>query len=217
MKEGFVMRRNLRLLEIAALFAMGLCVLLALTGAAQTRDRISGAVLRLHVIANSDSPADQDTKLAVRDALLKEGEALAAAQSKRQAEEQTARLLQRFQRVAEETIAKNGGSGPVQVSLERATFPTRTYGSVTLPAGTYDALRVVIGKGEGQNWWCVMFPPLCLPAAEKGTQLDDVLDEEALALTKQQPQFELRFWLLEQWEQWKLRHAEKLAEKKTPG
>ena len=79
------MHRNLKLLEIAALFGMGLCVLLSLTGAAQTRDRISGAVLRLHVIANSDSQADQATKLAVRDALLKESKTLAAAQSKRQA------------------------------------------------------------------------------------------------------------------------------------
>ena len=211
------MHRNLKLLEIAALFGMGLCVLLSLTGAAQTRDRISGAVLRLHVIANSDSQADQATKLAVRDALLKESKTLAAAQSKRQAERQTAQLLQRFQRVAEQTVRENGGSDPVQVSLERAVFPTRTYGSVTLPAGEYDALRVVIGKGDGKNWWCVMFPPLCLPAAEKGTQLSDVLDEEALTLTAQQPQYELRFWLLEQWELWKQRHTEKLTQEKTPG
>ena len=112
---------------------------------------------------------------------------------------------------------ENGGSDPVQVSLERAVFPTRTYGSVTLPAGEYDALRVVIGKGDGKNWWCVMFPPLCLPAAEKGTQLGDVLDEEALALTKRPPQYELRFWLLEQWELWKQRHAEKRIQEKTPG
>ncbi|MBQ4366008.1 MAG: stage II sporulation protein R [Clostridia bacterium] len=203
------MKRNLQLLEIAALLAMGLCVLLALTGAAESRDRISGAVLRLHVIANSDSAADQSVKLAVRDALLKESETLAAAGSKRQAEHLTERLLQRFQHTAERTVRNSGSSDPVRVSLERAAFPTRTYGGVTLPAGDYDALRVVIGKGEGQNWWCVMFPPLCLPAAEKSAELEDVLDEEALALAQREPRFELRFWLLEQWEQWKQKREQK--------
>ena len=209
------MKQNLWLLERAALLAMGLCVLLSLTGAAQTRDRISGAVLRLHVIANSDGEADQRIKLAVRDALLKESEALAAAGNKQQAEHRTARLLNRFQQIAARAVRANGGSDPVRVSLERASFPTRTYGSVTLPAGNYDALRVVIGKGEGKNWWCVMFPPLCLPAAEKGTKLEEVLDGEALALTKLEPRFELRFWLLEQWEQWKQKHEQKQNE--APG
>lgn len=199
------MKRTMRLLEWAALLAMGLCVLLSLTGAAGTRDRISGAVLRLHVIANSDNDADQGIKLAVRDALLKESRTLAAAESKRQAERQTEKLLRRFRRVAEQTVAENGASDSVEVSLERASFPTRTYGEVTLPAGEYDALRVVIGEGKGQNWWCVMFPPLCLPAAEKSTSLEDVLDDEALAFARQQPQYELRFWLLEQWETWRAR------------
>ncbi len=209
------MKRNLQLLELAALVSMGLCVLLALTGAAQARDRISNAVLRLHVIANSDTSADQKIKLAVRDALLKESRNLAAAENKQQAVCSTAKLLRRFRRVAEQTVQKNGGSDPVQVSLERAAFPTRTYGGVTLPAGDYDALRVVIGNGKGQNWWCVMFPPLCLPAAEKGARLDAVLDGEALALAQREPRFELRFWLLEQWEQWKQKHEQKQNE--APG
>lgn len=203
------MKRTLYLLECAALLAMGLCVLLSLTGAAQARDRISGAVLRLHVIANSDSAADQQIKLAVRDALLRESEALCAAQTKQQAARQTEALLQRFRHIAKQTVAANGCGDPVHVSLERASFPTRTYGGVTLPAGAYDALRVVIGAGEGQNWWCVMFPPLCLPAAQKSTSIEDVLDDEALSFAKQQPQYELRFWLLEQWEAWVARKKER--------
>lgn len=200
------MKQNLRLLEIATLLAMGLCVLLSLSNAAQTRDRISGAVLRLHVIANSDSETDQQIKLAVRDALLEKARTLAAAKTKQQAAVQAEQLLRQLEQTAKQTISANGSNDPVRVSLERAAFPTRTYGSVTLPAGEYDALRVVIGKGEGKNWWCVMFPPLCLPAAEKGTQLDNVLDDEALAFTAREPRFELRFWLLEQWEQWKQQH-----------
>ena len=200
------MNRNLRLLETSALLAMALCVLLSLTGAAQAGERISNAVLRLHVIANSDAPADQAVKLSVRDALLRESESLAAAQTKRQAEQKTAKLLRQFRETAQQTVIACGSSDTVSVSLERAFFPTRTYGDVTLPAGDYDALRVVIGKGEGKNWWCVMFPPLCLPAAEKETRLEDVLDDEALSLTAREPRFELRFWVLEQWEKWKQRH-----------
>ena len=205
------MQKQFRLLEAAALIAMGICVLLSVLSFAETGSEIQSAVLRLHVIANSDSEADQALKLQVRDALLSESEALAAADSKQQAEQTLQTQLEAFRRTAKQVVTKQGYDYDVAVSLERAAFPTRTYGDVTLPAGTYDALRVVIGEGKGKNWWCVMFPPLCLPAATDGTKLEDILDEDALRLIHEEPSYELRFWIVEQWEKWKAAHGRRVG------
>ena len=201
------MQKQFRLLEAAALLAMGLCVLFSLLSFGNAADRVRGSVLRLHVVANSDSAADQALKLRVRDALLKKSGVFAAAKTKQQAEQALKESLPLFQKTARQVVQEQGFPYDVRVSLARTQFPTRTYGSYTLPAGTYDALRVVIGTGSGHNWWCVMFPPLCLPAACKGAALQDVLSEEALTLMQQEPQYEVRFWLLEQWEKVKERFS----------
>ncbi len=195
-----MMRQNLRLLEAAALCAMALTVLLSVLTFQQTGDTVRAGVLRLHVIAHSDAPEDQQLKLAVRDALLKKGKSLAAAETKQAAEESLADALPDYRETARQVIAAHGYDYDVTISLKPAFFPTRTYGDVTLPAGTYDALRVVIGDGKGQNWWCVMFPPLCLPAAQDSRALEDVLNEDACQLVSSSPRYELRFWIVEQWE-----------------
>lgn len=179
---------------------MALTVLLSVLTFQQTGDTVRAGVLRLHVIAHSDAPEDQQLKLAVRDALLKKGKSLAAAETKQAAEESLADALPDYRETARQVIAAHGYDYDVTVSLSPAFFPTRTYGDVTLPAGTYDALRVVIGDGKGQNWWCVMFPPLCLPAAQDSTALEDVLNEDACQLVSSSPRYELRFWIVEQWE-----------------
>ncbi|MBR6313244.1 MAG: stage II sporulation protein R [Clostridia bacterium] len=194
------MRHDLRLLEAAALCAMALTVLLSVLTFQQTGDTVRAGVLRLHVIAHSDAPEDQQLKLAVRDALLKKGKSLAAAETKQAAERSLADALPDYRETARQVIAAHGYDYDVTISLKPAFFPTRTYGDVTLPAGTYDALRVVIGDGKGQNWWCVMFPPLCLPAAQDSTALEDVLNEDACQLVSSSPRYELRFWIVEQWE-----------------
>ena len=184
---------------------MALTVLLSVLTFQQTGDTVRAGVLRLHVIAHSDAPEDQQLKLAVRDALLKKGKSLAAAETKQAAEESLADALPDYRETARQVIAAHGYDYDVKVSLSPAFFPTRTYGDVTLPAGTYDALRVVIGDGKGQNWWCVMFPPLCLPAAQDSTALEDVLNEDACQLVAASPRYELRFWIVEQWEKWRER------------
>ena len=199
------MRIHLHILESAALCAMALTVLLSVLSFQKTGDEIRSAVVRLHVIAHSDAPDDQRLKLAVRDALLEEGKAIAAAQTKQAAEQSLQAELQQYRETAKRVIAAHGYNYDVSVSLESAVFPTRTYGDVTLPAGTYDALRVVIGDGNGKNWWCVMFPPLCLPAAQDGKALEDVLGEDACRLVHETPRYELRFWIVEQWEKWRER------------
>ena len=122
--------------------------------------------LRLHVLANSDSAADQRLKLAVRDAILaKYGAVFAAAQNERDAARIARNNLPGVQALAAKTLRAAGSSADVRVSVERAWFATTQYDGFTLPAGTYEALRVELGAAAGHNWFCVMYPPLCLPAA----------------------------------------------------
>lgn len=123
-------------------------------------------VLRLHVIAASDSEADQATKLAVRDALLEVTAPILAGCGSR--EEAAARLGETsalLAETAEAVVAARGGDYGAEVLLGQERYPTRTYASAALPAGEYLSLRVVLGDGAGKNWWCVLFPPLCLSAA----------------------------------------------------
>ncbi len=154
-----------------AMLAVGLGTVLAiaLTGFCsfgRVCAAVRGSTLRLHVLANSDSEADQRLKLQVRDALTVECAALFADASSLADAEATARAaLPQLTRTAQQAVWAAGCSYPVTVSLQDMYFDTRTYDGYTLPAGQYRALRVVIGRGAGRNWWCVLFPPLCIPAA----------------------------------------------------
>ena len=116
----------------------------------------------------------------------------------REAERKITPRIDELTRVAEETIAAEGFDYDVKVTVTQEYFNTRTYDdTVTLPAGMYHAVKVVIGAGEGQNWWCVMFPPLCLPAAENRAEIDAVLDGEEVRVVESDPQYEPRFKILE--------------------
>ena len=124
------------------------------------------SVIRLHVLANSDSEADQALKLKVRDAVLVQTEALLTDVTTREgAQAVLAEHLDTLQTVAEETLALAGAPSTVSVSLGEEEYPRRAYEHAALPAGEYLSLRVMIGEAEGQNWWCVLFPPMCLSAA----------------------------------------------------
>lgn len=134
-------------------------------------DSIRGSVLRLHVLANSDSDEDQELKLHVRDAILeRSGELFEGAESLSDAEELARQNLPLIQSVAEETVAQYGYDYPVSVEVTSSWFDDRTYDSITLPSGYYDAVRVSIGEGLGHNWWCVVYPEMCIPAAEGDAQ-----------------------------------------------
>lgn len=168
-------QRDSRLRSDAISLAMAavLILLLSLTAAARFFDRcerVRGETLRLHIVANSDTEEDQRHKLLVRDALLEEySELLGRAESAEAAERFAHFLLEDIRRTAEKTLREADDEHPVEVSLTEMYFDTRTYeDGITLPAGEYAALRVVIGEGGGHNWWCVMYPPLCLPAAAAG-------------------------------------------------
>lgn len=135
---------------------------------------LENSVLRLHVIANSNSPEDQNLKLAVKDEIVallqQEFIGLEDASSARQLAEQDIPVLEAAARAK---ITALGYDYPVQVTVGEYDFPDKSYGNLVFPAGKYQAVRVIIGEGQGKNWWCVLFPPLCLvSSAEEGISLD---------------------------------------------
>ena len=161
-------RRQMALLCLGLLLSLALCG--ALQAAAWARiQRDTGALvcadtLRLHIRAESDSVADQSAKLHVRDSVLAYLDAACPAQSKPEALTWAAQHLFELQLTARHALAKLGIRTPVRVQLVNMYFPTRRYGSGTLPAGRYDAVRIELGTGAGRNWWCVLYPGLCRSA-----------------------------------------------------
>ena len=165
------------------------------------RQRLREEMIRLHVVANSDSREDQQVKLLVRDAVTDSlSRDLAGAADVQQAVQYIQEKLPYIRSVAEETLASLGYEMPVTVSLCREAFDARAYDTFTLPAGVYQALRIVIGEGAGQNWWCVVFPQFCIPISGEG--FEDVAAgagfpeplNDALA---GKPGYELRFGILD--------------------
>ena len=137
--------------------------------------------LRLHIRANSDTPAEQQVKLAVRDAVVAYIMPLAATvDSKGQMQALLADRLPQIEAVANEVLRQNGYSYTANAYFSHEEFPTRTYDDLTLPSGDYDALIVQLGSGQGANWWCVAFPPLCFVAAED-TEGDEIEYRSAIA------------------------------------
>ena len=168
---------------------------------------IAESVFRLHVIANSDSKEDQDLKYKVRDNLISYMNNICNnCNNKEEAINLVTKHKEDFQEIALNTIKDNGYSYDVNISIGNFQFPTKDYGDISLPSGYYDALRVEIGEAKGQNWWCVMFPPLCFVDISSGVvpeeskeQLEDDLSEEEFALVSEdsKPQIKFKFKILE--------------------
>lgn len=166
---------------------------------------LADRVVRLHVIANSDSQADQALKLRVRDAVLAAaGDCLEGVASRAEAEAALSGKLQDLAQAGAAVVADEGYPYQVAVSLEDCWFPTREYENFALPAGTYRALRVVIGSGAGRNWWCVVFPPLCLGSVcervEDAAALAGLSEDQVALITGEDQQYVLKFRLVEWWE-----------------
>jgi stage II sporulation protein R len=194
----------MKLFEKSLLLALILTVLFSFTGLTAGCEDISNRVLRLHILANSDSAADQALKLKVRDRVLAESAGmLDQIQNKEQAENAVRSRLTQLKAAAADEIKKQGYNYPVNVELTNMYFSTREYDSTTLPAGNYDALRVTIGKAEGHNWWCVIFPAMCLPAAEEPKELSEVLNPNQLKIVEGKGGFEVKFKSVELYEQLK--------------
>lgn len=161
-------------------------------------------VLRLHVIANSDSPGDQALKLQVRDAVLQEASRWCRdAETFQDANTLVCTHLESIMDAAQHTVKENGFTDRAVASVTEEFFPTRKYNGFTLPAGRYRALRIVIGEGSGHNWWCMVFPSLCLPAATEGEDVLAGLPESQRAVAQGQEEITVSLKLLEWYEQLK--------------
>ena len=162
---------------------------------------LSDSVFRLHVIANSDSDEDQSLKLKVRDSLINYMNSISSDCSTK--EEAIALAMEHqedFKNISEKTILENGYDYTVKINIDNFYFPTKNYGDISLPAGNYDALRVEIGKAEGQNWWCVMFPSLCFINLNNGIvdsdakeNLKNNLEEESYDVISDKRNTEIQF------------------------
>ena len=169
-------------------------------------NNISESVFRLHVIANSDSKEDQALKYLVRDRLIEYMNKLSAnITNKEEAIKIASEHKSDFYEIAINTIKENGYDYPVNINIGNFSFPTKNYGDISLPAGNYDALRVEIGNAKGQNWWCVMFPPLCFIDVTSGIVPDDskqlikenLSDEEYSLISKSNSKMKFKFKILE--------------------
>lgn len=188
-------------IELSILLAFVIACTAGVCNFASACGEIRESVLRLHVIANSDSEADQALKLKVRDAVLEAGNDIFDGSVTR--EEARARLepqREKLEEAALKVIKEEGYDYSVRINIEEEYFNTRTYEKFTLPAGDYMAVRVIIGEGKGKNWWCIMFPPLCLPAAEGDAEISDVLGERELKVVEKNPKYEPRFKIIEIYE-----------------
>ena len=169
-----------------------------------TQDHLADKVVRLHVLANSDSEEDQTLKLRVRDVVLERATAiLEQSDDRREAESRLRGQLLELERIAAAEITAAGYSYPVTVELENTEFPTKEYDGFTLPAGEYLALRVIIGEGRGQNWWCVVFPPLCTAASADvpaSAMAAGFSADQVRLITEENQGYVLKFKAVEWWE-----------------
>ncbi len=185
---------------------LGLCAAL-IWGAwsSQRQDALARKMIRLHVIANSDSAEDQALKLEVRDKVLNfTTNVLQRSADMEDAQMQLQDALDRIETIAQREIAAQGYDYPVTAQLASAEFPLKEYDGFSLPAGEYMALRLVIGEGAGQNWWCVVYPPLCTAAATDMSRTAiqaGLTDDDVSLITEEDAGYVLKFRSLELWEQ----------------
>lgn len=155
-------------------------------------------LLRLHVVGASDSQEDQDVKLLVRDAVLASLEdGLRDLTDPAAAYDYVARMLPQVEQAANKALELAGFSDTVTVSLTEEAFTTREYDTFSLPAGVYKALRIVIGEGEGKNWWCVVFPRLCVGTEEDFVETASMAGFSDDLTGALEGEYEIRFWLLD--------------------
>lgn len=192
--------------ELSILIGLVLAIFTSsITGFAQQCSTVRSSTVRLHILANSDSEEDQALKLQVRDAVLGAVEDTLAVAETREAALQLAReSLPEVERTARGVLQSAGNTDAVRAEVVNMYFATRRYeNGVVMPAGRYDAVRIIIGQGAGHNWWCVMFPPLCLPAAEGESPPEDESAAQRLGervLLHEKPEYEVKFAVVEAYE-----------------
>ena len=191
------MDRKLKRWELALLFGV-LCILAAGSWLGEEQQELADSVIRFHVIANSDSREDQALKLAVRDRVLEQAQAVYPENATLpQAWAALEGALDQLAQAGQAVVEEQGYDYQVTARMEQCWFPTKEYDGFALPAGEYTALRVVIGEGQGQNWWCVAFPPLCLGAAgetvDTAAQAGYFTPEQVSLVTEENTGYVLKF------------------------
>ncbi len=166
-------------IDLALLVGLVAAIFLSsFTSFARDCDDVRQNVVRLHILANSDSETDQNLKLAVRDKILTEtSDLFSKPVSKAEVEKTALNQLKRIEQIAEEEVTRQGFDYDVSAELVNMFFESRSYGETSMPVGRYDAIRVKIGSAKGKNWWCVLFPPMCIPAASEKTPMEKQISE----------------------------------------
>ena len=187
--------------KLFSIFALLLAAAVLFTGYALSleQQRLADKLIRLHVVANSDGVQDQTWKLQVRDVVLAETERI--LDGEQAPLEALAENLAQIETAANQCLREQGSEETATVTLQKELFPTRQYETFSLPAGTYTTLRVTIGQGEGHNWWCVVFPSLCMSASmddlEEAAQTAGLSEGEIRLITEDSEGYELKFKSIE--------------------
>lgn len=189
-------------IEISILFGLIFCVCISLSGFEQQCQSVRDEVFRLHIRANSDSQYDQSLKLLVKDSIVEFSEELfSKSKNKNEAMKIAEKNLPLIKQTAEAVLKENGCDYKVSARVDESYFNTRVYENITMPAGYYNSLILEIGEGNGKNWWCVMFPQMCVPAAQSSTELSQVLDEGQMELVEGGEKYVVKFKCVEVYEE----------------
>ena len=193
-----IKRKNI---ELALLFGLIFSVVMSFADFDASCEGLRNNILRLHIVANSDSPDDQEVKLKVRDAILQNTSCefekcgdLDTAITVAQAD------IEKITRIANKTLKENGFEYCCSASVSKEYFDTRVYEDFTLPAGEYNSLTVRLGKAEGHNWWCVVFPGVCIPAAGEKCSLEKSVDSSDAQIAYNSEKYTVRFKTVEIYE-----------------
>lgn len=200
------MKKHLKLYIILTLLLFIYSFIVATSYTTTVCSNIADSVFRLHVIANSDSQEDQNLKYIVRDDILNYVSNISkSCHSKSEIIDLVKTHINDIQKIAQNTVYSKGYSYPVNVKIGNFSFPTKTYGDISLPSGFYDALRIEIGNATGKNWWCVMFPPLCfidvtsgiVPDESKDLMKENLSDEEFSLISTRDKKTKFKFKIIE--------------------
>ncbi len=187
-----------QMIEISVAIGLVFSIVFSVVGFGVDCREIRNNVIRLHILANSDSEEDQKVKLLVRDALLSCGsEIFDGTVNVKNAKECLNKEKEDLLKTANKVLLDNGYNYKAEIILTEEYFQTREYENFTLPAGEYLALKVILGKGNGHNWWCVMFPPLCLPAAAQRTNTEIILGKDGAEIISSPARYEMKFKIIE--------------------
>lgn len=200
-------KRQDKIFLIALIISLALYCAFHITYFSSVSGEIRENVVRLHILADSNKDIDQNVKLKVRDALLeKNTELLSDKVTPENATEYFKNSKDELEQCANKVLKENGLNYKATITLGKEYYTTRVYENLTFPAGVYTSIKVVLGSGEGKNWWCVMFPPLCVPVADGeietagNVNLEDYLDEDGKRIVTSQNKFKMGFKFIEWYE-----------------